>query len=92
MVDTLTNSKVPDVELRDIGSYGGEEYRFYECLKGNPSRCADKPGQIKVFVCASKSSFERRVPFDKLPTAKLQEQFLALTGRSAVEIGITVMK
>lgn len=92
MVDTLTNTKDPAGVLRATGAHGKEEYRFYEFPDGNPSKCGDKPGQIKAFVCSSKSSFERRVPFDKLPTTSLQEQFLGLTGRTATEIGITVMK
>ena len=91
MVDTLTNTKSPDGILKGTGAHGKEEYRFYEFPNGNPSKCGDKPGQIKAFVCVSRSSFERRVPFDKLPTAELQEQFLSLTGRSAAEIGIAVM-
>lgn len=92
MVDTLTNTKTPDGILKATGAHGEEEYRFYEFPNGNPSRCGDKPGQIKAFICASKSSFESRVPFDKLPTMELQKQFIELTGRTADEIGVTIIQ
>jgi hypothetical protein len=91
-MDTLTDTKGPAGILRATGAHGKEEYRFYEFPSGNPSKCGERPGQIKAFLCSSRSSFEKRVPFDKLPTMALQEQFVQLTGRSAAEIGITIMK
>jgi hypothetical protein len=76
-------------ELKATGTYDKQEYLFYEFPNGNPPRRDDKPGQIKAFVREGFSEY--RVPFDKLPTADLQEKFVALTGRKADEIGVVVL-
>ena len=84
---SMTGPVVKDgPELKAAVSHGNEEYRFYQIPNGNP------PGQIKTYVVGSKLTFEKRVPFDKLPTTALQEHFVALTGKKAEDIGVTVTK
>lgn len=76
--------------LRATASHGNDDYSFYEFPEGDPSRCSGKPGQIKAFASTFKNPYERRVPFNELPTKALQETFIALTGRTAEEIGVAI--
>ena len=73
-------------ELKATGSHGNNEYRFYEFPKGNP------PGQIKAFVCEGRKLYEKRVPFNSLPTEALQRTFIAATGKTADAIGLVIMQ
>lgn len=80
------NTSIGSPELKATGSHGNKEYRFYGFPKGNP------PGQVKAFVREGRDSYERRVPFDKLPTEALQRTFIAATGKSADAIGLVILR
>lgn len=91
-INTLGPAGRKSAELMSVMSHDGKEYRFYEFPNGDPRRSADRPGQIKAYVVTSRQFSERRVRFEELPTVHLQEAFIKLTGRTAKEVGVTIMQ